>query len=469
MHELCPYFTNDGTVGLFSKNDDDIYHSTYGAVTESWQKFIIPAKLQEYVLTHDTIKILDLCYGIGYNSKAALNVFVDNFLNSKTKKNTKNSADHPNNSATIYSDNILVFKKHEKLILSNKLSKDSTNNIDSIDTDNISCEKIGLNEHNKKHFLIDAVDLDKNLIIISPFITRGIKNTFIIKKYYVNKYFSEHCLPTKLSQIQKIKKYQLKTISKKYKIKKEVLMILLETTFKHNQHIMDDKIAHSFLSQRKFAPFFDRFMLRFGLFCYKNTFKHYPELDKSTILHNIYYRYISKSYKNVKSILKNNKIDVNFHNMDARSFVQQSTNKYNFIFLDAFTPAKSPALWTIQFFNKLYGLLEDDGVILTYSSSAAVRNALLLNGFCVGKTFDKSLNKFVGTIASKNPDLIEYALEQKDIDLINSKAGICYQDNDLVLDNDVIIKNRELEIEKSDLLSSSKVMKEHRDDNVKTL
>lgn len=468
MQDLCPYFTNDGTVGLFSKEDDDIYHSTYGAVTESWQKFIIPAKLQDYIATHDSIKILDLCYGIGYNSKAALNVFVENFLNSKIKKQ-KNVQNKFQNAAAIYSDNISSKNIQNNLSLDQKNTINVNSGIGSIYTDNNLNINNDLNIDKKKKFLIDAVDLDKNLLIISPFITRGIKNTFIIKKYYVNKYFSEQGLPNKFSQIQKIKKCQLKTISKKYKIKKEVLMILLEKTFKHNQHIMDDKIAHSFLSQRKFAPFFDKFMLRFGLFCYKNTFKYYPERDKSTFLHNIYYQYVSKSYKNVKKILKNNEIDVNFYNMDARLFTQQSSNKYNFIFLDAFTPSKCPALWTVQFFKKLYNLLADDGVILTYSSSAAVRNALLLNGFCVGKTFDKSLNKFVGTIASKNPDLIEHVLEQKDIDLINSKAGICYQDDDLNLDNDIIIKNREYEVEKSDLLSSSKVLKEHNDDSIKTL
>ena len=50
MYELCPYFTNDGSVGLFSKEDDDIYHSTYGALSESWEKFIIPGRLKEYLL-----------------------------------------------------------------------------------------------------------------------------------------------------------------------------------------------------------------------------------------------------------------------------------------------------------------------------------------------------------------------------------------------------------------------------------
>ena len=35
MYVLYPYFTNDGSVGLFSPEANDIYHSTYGALTEA--------------------------------------------------------------------------------------------------------------------------------------------------------------------------------------------------------------------------------------------------------------------------------------------------------------------------------------------------------------------------------------------------------------------------------------------------
>lgn len=468
MNELCPYFTNDGTVGLFSKEDDDIYHSTYGAVTESWQKFIIPAKLKEYVSTHESIKILDLCYGIGYNSKAALNVFVENFLKSKVKID-KNSYNNSNNYATIYSDNILnnelgTNKKniHENLV------KDTINN-DAIYVDNINGIKNDIHSSKEKYLLVDAVDLDKILINISPFITRGRRCNFLLKKYQVNKYDKDLSGKNKLSQIKKINNNKTKTLSSKFKIKKEVLMILLESLLEKNPDIKNDKFLPTILSQKKFTPFFDKFMFDFAIFCHKKTFKHYPKTNKLTFLHNIYYRHVSKSYKNVQKIIKKNKIDINIHNMDARRFVQKTNMKYNFIFLDAFTPAKCPALWSIQFFDKLYELLEADGVILTYSSSAAVRNALLQNGFCIGKTFDSSINKFVGTIASKNPEFIKYPLEQKDIDLINSKAGICYSDVDLNLDNDIIIRNREREVENSDLLSSSKVLKEHKGDNVKAI
>ena len=40
MSEFQPYYTNDGSVGLYSENYNDIYHSVSGALTEAYEKFI---------------------------------------------------------------------------------------------------------------------------------------------------------------------------------------------------------------------------------------------------------------------------------------------------------------------------------------------------------------------------------------------------------------------------------------------
>ena len=81
MYELYPYFTNDGSVGLFSPEADDIYHSTYGALTEAYEKFIIPLDLKNFLEKNSEIKILDICFGIGYNSKSFINNFLDLLYN----------------------------------------------------------------------------------------------------------------------------------------------------------------------------------------------------------------------------------------------------------------------------------------------------------------------------------------------------------------------------------------------------
>lgn len=494
MYELYPYFTNDGTVGLFSRQDDDIYHSTYGALTESWEKFIIPSHFSDYIKAHNSVKVLDICYGIGYNTKTALNVFVTNLLeNEKFKNKIKNSEHVTTNIAPIDTDNIIdeiktdlsgrfkeksdfnpntctVIDSYSSAIYSDNVNytsegiigsqKDLNHHADSnnkkIDADNadIICDKI----------LIDAVDMDKILMDISPFIAEPSVSNFLVEK--------ESDLPTenkiKYQQIKSIKKSK-KVIKKEFRLKREVSIILFEKLIKQNPSFFEDPILQVILSHKKYSPFLSKFMLNYAQF-YQNQGGNYNKKpNKSTFLHNIYYRYISESYKNAQSLLNHAQIDINLVKNDARCFVKSANQKYNFIFLDAFTPAKCPALWSLQFFKELYARLDNEGMILTYSNSAAIRNALLQNGFHVGKTYDPNSKKFVGTIAVKNINLIEHGLDERDMDLINSKAGICFKDDFLESDNAAIIARREAEVKNSELISSSQVLKGYKHDHSEVL
>jgi len=63
--------TNDGTVTMYSSEFDECYHSTRdGALNESLNKHIIPA----FNLSKDKkeIAILDICYGLGFNSLSTI-------------------------------------------------------------------------------------------------------------------------------------------------------------------------------------------------------------------------------------------------------------------------------------------------------------------------------------------------------------------------------------------------------------
>ena len=152
-------------------------------------------------------------------------------------------------------------------------------------------------------------------------------------------------------------------------------------------------------------------------------------------------------------------IKASFYTEDARDMVAHSDEVYDIVFLDAFTPALEPALWTVEFFKLLYGHLSDDGVIITYSNSATIRNAFIQAGFFIGKTFDSN-NKTSGPVASKNPDNIKYKLDDKELGLLNTKAGIPFRDFDLKSDNKDIIKNRKIEYNNSMLKTSSQYFKE---------
>ena len=103
MYTLYPYFTNDGSVGLFSPQADDIYHSTYGALSEAYEKFIIPSGIKNFIKENSEIKVLDICYGIGYNTKSLINEII-NFLYNDT----------------IHTDKIIKTKYNEKLYTDNK-------------------------------------------------------------------------------------------------------------------------------------------------------------------------------------------------------------------------------------------------------------------------------------------------------------------------------------------------------------
>ena len=397
MYKLYPYFTNDGSVGLFSPDADDIYHSTYGALTEAYEKFILPSNFKDYLKKNNEIKILDICFGIGYNSKSFLNYLL-NFIYNET-------------------------------IDTNKIK-----NIDKIYTNN-----------KKYKVYIHALDNDKNLALLSPFF---VTNKKILKNNNLSFYN------------EKIKKMLCDKTEPKYILRKEVNILLLQKMISQ----IDEEVIR-ILNSKEYAPYFDKMMInllpRFGLLKNSNGIL-YPVCYLISFLHNIYYKYISSSYKTAVNTLKLLDFNFDLEIDDARQIVKNDSTLYNYVFLDAFTPAKCPCLWTTDFFKELYRLLDDNGMILTYSNSAAVRNAFINAGFYVGKIFSESLNKFTGSIAVKNKSLIKYELSEYDLGLLKTKAGIFYRDENLSLTNEAIISAHKKDVENSNLISSSKYIKMHK-------
>lgn len=397
MYLLYPYFTNDGSVGLFSPEADDIYHSTYGALTEAYEKFILPANFLDYFKEKSEIKILDICYGIGYNTKSFLDYFLKN----------------------IYTDKI-----------------DTNNN-----------KYIGKSYTNNKKYkiFVHAVDYDKILSNLSPFF---LANKINIKN---NKLNFENEKIEKMLSLQK---------RENYKLKKEVSIILLE---KLKNEINKD--AEYILSLKNYRPFFDKRMIALYKFLKYEGINNTHLSGIINFLHNIYYNHISNSYKNAMKALNLIDFDFKLTNDDARRVVLSDDNIYNYVFLDAFTPAKCPCLWTLEFFKLLYNHLDSEGMVLTYSNSAAIRNAFVNAGFYVGKIFSETAQKFTGTVAVKNKSLIKNELSEFDLGLMKSKAGIFYRDENLNTLNEAIINRHSKDVESSTLVSSSKFIKNFRRKN----
>lgn len=66
-----PHPTQDGSFTFFSKEFGESFHSRQGAQAEAWQKFAEATDLRQRAQLGQ-VKLLDVCYGLGYNTAAAL-------------------------------------------------------------------------------------------------------------------------------------------------------------------------------------------------------------------------------------------------------------------------------------------------------------------------------------------------------------------------------------------------------------
>jgi tRNA U34 5-methylaminomethyl-2-thiouridine-forming methyltransferase MnmC len=108
--------------------------------------------------------------------------------------------------------------------------------------------------------------------------------------------------------------------------------------------------------------------------------------------------------------------------------------RFDLIFHDGFSPKHMPELWTYELFEQYAQLIGEKGMILTYSSAAAVRGALRLCSLTVKRTA-KVGGKSGGTIAAKAIAIAEnpFAFDLTDLEeaRLNSRSAIPYRDPNL--------------------------------------
>jgi len=141
-------------------------------------------------------------------------------------------------------------------------------------------------------------------------------------------------------------------------------------------------------------------------------------------------------------------LEVKIHCKDARDFIKGIKNHdhklYDAVFLDPFSPGKTPELYSQEFFQLLSGLIKKNGLILTYTSAAPVRSALIKAGFQIGE--GPSLGRRGGTIASPSISMISKPLSMDDERMIAlSDAGIPFRDPGLNSSAEEIFERRALE------------------------
>jgi radical SAM protein (TIGR01212 family) len=71
QNSITPVVTDDGSITFFSEDWKEHYHTKTGARLEAEKKFVEPSGLAEKLKTSG-VKLLDVCFGLGNNSLAAL-------------------------------------------------------------------------------------------------------------------------------------------------------------------------------------------------------------------------------------------------------------------------------------------------------------------------------------------------------------------------------------------------------------
>lgn len=68
---FLPQLTDDGSFTFFSTEFGETFHSQSGAIQEAEAKFVQPLQLKQQA-EKPKLQLLDICYGLGYNTAAAL-------------------------------------------------------------------------------------------------------------------------------------------------------------------------------------------------------------------------------------------------------------------------------------------------------------------------------------------------------------------------------------------------------------
>lgn len=466
MRDYEFYYTQDGSIGLYSYADNDVYHSKFGALTEAWEKFVIPSGIKDTLNKTPDIKVLDVCYGIGYNTKALMSYVInsnekylkkENFIKIFLKKIFKKKSVDNYNIETIGGDNNVGENKE---LLSRS---------DSIYTDNIELPS---------KIKIDCLDINEELVKISPLLKTVITPQEIYTKFVprvlncFDTYWSIKKFISKISHIFMPKNNRHITelldlkfnndydeIDNEYRINHFVNYIIIDTLIKKYSSQYINKDFKKILRDRRKKRFFNKSLIKYALFRQKFGYNFMSKLNLSVFLHNIYYDHLSRRYKKGKLEDIERLFNLNFYVNDARKSILKIEEQYDYIFLDAFTFSKAPELWTVEFMAELYNRLSPRGLLMTYSNSALVRNTFLENNFYVGKIYNEKTKKFIGTVAAKDKSLIKHPLSNYEIGLCNTKAGIPYHDLGLCQSKDIILKRREYDFKNSDLMTSSQYMK----------
>ena len=371
-YELSEFLieTGDGSYTLRSNDfngKSETMHTYHGAITESIEKYVKPSKLNEKMAEGRDLHVLDICSGLGYHSAACIE-FLNDCLNDNNLNNENKS------------------------------------------------EHLSIKDHLKVHYpkiRIDMVEISIETIAANLLIPSPVKSHELIKKAVETKLCDEGFLRFKFQE-----EFQLQDEFKKV----NVLDKSIPENLKINEDIIDEN------HEIKESPDETCKKLEIketpGKTCTKYEVKEKPDKISKNLDINIYCEDARDLIKKIVKTHDKSKNHTNEHDYG------ENCGNYDAIFLAPFSPSKSPELCTVEFFKALKTTLKEDGMLLTYTSSAPVRFALIEAGFHVGE--GPRFGRTGGTIASPSLQNIETPLSIKDERMIAlSDAGLPFRDHEL--------------------------------------
>ncbi|MGF1601974.1 MAG: tRNA (5-methylaminomethyl-2-thiouridine)(34)-methyltransferase MnmD [Thermosynechococcaceae cyanobacterium] len=129
---------------------------------------------------------------------------------------------------------------------------------------------------------------------------------------------------------------------------------------------------------------------------------------------------------------------------DARQTIQALVREgfgADAVFLDPFSPPHCPQLWTVEFLAQVRQCLHLDGMLATYSCSAAVRAGLLAAEFQIGSSAPVG-RRSPGTVASISKASELASLSPQECEHLQTRAAIPYQDLTLRESTETILERR---------------------------
>lgn len=121
---------------------------------------------------------------------------------------------------------------------------------------------------------------------------------------------------------------------------------------------------------------------------YKKINIYSPEMDEKLVKSLRDFEY-PKEFESIRNIIdkvstnyfyEDERVKIEVFIGDAREYIKTLKN-IDIVYQDAFSPKVNKALWTYEYFSDIKKLLNDDGVITTYSVATPVRCALFKLGF----------------------------------------------------------------------------------------